>query len=127
MARRELRVRLQPLSLRREGPGLDAVASRLLAQRLGPKTIAVAVGCFAPETHIPAARVFLSHAAQIGPQLLVIGNPQSALLEIPAQTEREFFFYGRGESHRLDLPAKALLGALGQLRPEAGLIDTRAL
>ena len=64
----------------------------MLAQRLGPEPIAMAVRGFARKTNIAAERDLLLDAAEIGAEFVVGDQTDGAFLEGSAQPEGEFLF-----------------------------------
>ena len=99
----------------------------MLAQRLGPEPIAMAVRGFAGKTNIAAERDLLLYAAEIGAEFVVGHQAHDAFLEGGAQPEGEFLFDGRGKGDRLDFPAEIGFGLLGQLHAQAGGIQAATL
>src|SRR6185369_9274987 len=63
---------------------------------------------------------------EVGAEIVIPDDTQTAIFEITSESEGEFFFYGRSEGDRLDLPAESFPGLLGQLHSHAGGVDARA-
>jgi len=106
---------------------LREISGGILAQGFGPGAIAMAVVGLASETDVSAGSDELFETAQVGAELVVADQAESAVFKIAPEAESEFFLERRSERYRFDFPAEAVPGFFGQLRAQAAGVDTGAV
>src|SRR5437868_2916610 len=106
---------------------LVVVAGGLLAESLGPTSVAVAALGFPNETDALGGSDFFFDAAQIGPEFLVMDDAEAAIFEVLVEAVGKAFLFSRGEHVRLDFPGEKLLGAFGELTTDAVGIKAASL
>jgi hypothetical protein len=103
-----------------------AITGGVLAEGEGPGAIAMAIRRFAEEPDVAADGDLLAERTEIGTELVVADEPNGAILDVGAKTEREFLLGSQGKTEGFDLPAKLSFGFLSHLIADAGVIDAAA-
>lgn len=97
------------------------------SQGEGPEAVGVAVdGALAGEADVAGGGGLLADAAEVGANFRIGGDAKGFVLEGGADGIGEVFLDGSGELDAFDAGAEFLAGALGELAPDAGLIDAAA-
>jgi len=94
----------------------------------GPEAVGVAAGAaVGGEAEVAGAGGGFFDGAEVGADIFVGGNTESAFFEEAAQAEGEVFFDRRGEGDGFDAAgAEAFEGAFGELAAEAGGVEAGA-
>ena len=99
----------------------------VLAEGLGPETVAMGIVGVAIETDVAGAGDELFDATEIGVEFGIGINAEEAIFEGAAEGEGHFFFETGVEGDGFDFGTEALFGALGQLDAHAAGVNAATL